>query len=469
MAWYSFLRRGLWAQLGVVLAIVPSAAFAQQQGAYPAALPEDLLPGLRSLLETAMKESPAMLSANLTVATADANAIGDRSGLYPSLSGYGQYVKTQEAISSNSSSRSTTSGPVYGLNFSQPIFQWGALKHQADFGGLRSSIARRQYAEAYRALSLSIRSQYLGLIEKKISVRNARNLEKAAEDTLSVQEERLRNGRISTAEITEPRLQLQEAQINLDKATEDYESSRRMLAHLVGIKNIEDSEIPDDVPRPTFAPETTASFFAERATHDPLENNVLFQTYKDAIKQDELTYKIQKVRLYPKFNVFANYTQENQTNVDTNQKPILTAITVTTLGVGGTWTIFDGFATRGAIRSALAAKRLAERQMADYSASTADALKNLEKQIGFAGRLMDLTETRRALAVAAIGKVQNDVKNGVSPQSLLNAVSQNADTATLTAVAARADFLSRWAEYLSLAGVDPVLDKLPASYFHHVQ
>ena len=469
MTWLSLLRRGFWARLIVVLAAAPCAAFAQQQGAYPVALPEDLLPGLQPLLETAMKESPAMLTANLTVATADANAIVGRSGLEPSLSRYGQYVSTQEAISSNTSSRSTTSGPVYGLNLSQPIFQWGALKHQADFGALRSSIARRQYAEAYRALSLSIRAQYLSLIEKKIATRNAHNAEKAAEETLSVQEERLRNGRISAGEITEPRLLLQEAQINLDKANEDYDSSRRMLAHLVGLQNIDDSAIPDDIPRPTFAPETTASFFADRNKHDPLESNVLLQTYKDAIKQDELTYKIQKVRLYPKFNVFANYTQENQTNVDATQKPILTAITVTTLGVGGTWTIFDGFATRGAIRSALAAKRLAERQMADYSATTADALMNLQKQIGFAGRLMDLTETRRALAVAAIGKVQNDVKNGVSPQSLLNAVSQNADTATLTAVSARADFLSRWAEYLSLAGVDPVLDKLPSSYFHHVQ
>jgi outer membrane protein TolC len=452
-----------------VLAIVPTSAFAQQQNAYPAALPEDLLPGLRPLLDTAMKESPAMLSANLTVATADANAIVDRSGLYPSVSGFGQYVSTQEAISSNTSSKSTTTGPVYQVSFSQPIFQWGALKNQAEFGGLRSSIARRQYAEAYRALSLSVRSEYLTIVEKKIALRNAQNLEKTATDTLTLQEERLRNGRISEGEIIEPRLQLQEAQINLDKAKEDYDSSRRMLAHLVGLQTIEDSEIPDDIPKPTFAPETTASFFAEQSKHDPLENNVLLQTYKDAIKEDDLTYKIQKVRLYPKFNVFANYTQENQTNVDASQKPILTAITVTTLGVGGNWTIFDGFSTRGAIRGALAAKRLAERQMADYSATTSDALLNLQKQIGFAGRLMDLSETRRALAVAAIGKVRNDVQSGVSPQSLLNAVSQNADTATLTAVVARADFLSRWAEYLSLAGVDPVLDKLPSSYFHHVQ
>jgi outer membrane protein TolC len=477
MAWQSFLRRGFWAQLGVVLAFVPCAALAQQQSAYPAALPEDLLPGLRPLLEAAMKESPTMLSANLTVATADANAIVDRSGLFPSLSGYGQYVSTQEAISSNTSSSSTTNGPLYGLSFAQPIFQWGALKNQAAYGKLRSSIARRQYAEAYRALSLSVRAQYLALIEKKITLRNSRNVEKNAADTLTVQEERFRNGRISSAEITEPRLQVQEAQIGVDKAQEDYDSSRRMLAHLVGLQNIEDSDIPDDIPKPTFAPETTASFFTEQSKHDPLENNVLLQTYKDTIKEDELTYKIQKVRLLPKFNVFVNYTQQNETNVTTvanadntiSRVPVLTAITVTTIGVGANWTIFDGFATRGAVRSALAAKRLAERQMADYSANTADALMNLQKQIGFAGRLMDLTETRRALAVAAIGKVQNDVKNGVSPQSLLNAVSQNADTATLTAVSARADFLSRWAEYLSLAGVDPVLDKLPSSYFHHVQ
>ena len=448
--------------------ILPGAALAQQ-GAYPAALPEDILPGLRPLLDTALKQSPSMLSANLTVATADANAIVDRSGLYPSLSGYGQYVNTQEAISSNTNSRSTTNGPVYGLNFTQPVFQWGALKHQADLGTLRVSIARRQYAEAYRTLALSVRSQYLGLIQKKITLRNTRNQEKSAADLLSLQEEKLRDGRISAGDIVEPRLGVQEAQIGVDKSLEDYEASRRMLAHLIGVESIDDSQVPDDIPKPTYAPETSHSFF-EQTARDPLANNVLLQTYSDTIKQDDLTYKIQKVRLYPKFNLFANYTQENQTNVDTSaQRPVLTAITVTTIGVGANWTIFDGFATRGAIRSALASKRLAERQLADYSATTVESLKSLEKQIGFAARLMDLTETRRTLAVAAIDKVSNDVKNGVSPQTLLNAVTQNADVATLTAVSARADFLSRWSEYLSLSGVDPVLEKLPPSYFHHVQ
>jgi len=409
-----------------------------------------------------------MLSASLSVASADATALGDRSVLWPSLAANAQYVYTEEANSANGSVWTTSSGPLYGFGVSQALFQWGALKHQAEFGNLRSSIARRQYDEAYRSLALSIRSQYLDLIKKKIGLKLIQLQAKSVSDNLALQEARLKDGRISSADIVEPRLQVQEISISVDRASQDFDSSRRMLAHLIGVPEISNSQIPDDIPAPKFEPEKARSFF-EKTDADGVQRTLPFLVYKDTIKQDELTYKIQKVRLYPKFNFFANYTQLNQTNVDPSGNPTLTAITVASVGVGANWTIFDGFATRGAIRGALASKRLAEQQMKEYSASTTETLRNLEKQIGFAGRAMNLTETRRTLATASIGKVSNDVKAGVAPQTLLNAVTQNAATANLTAISTRAEFLSLWAQYLSTAGLDPILENLPANYYHHVK
>ena len=96
-----------------------------------------------------------------------------------------------------------------------------------------------------------------------------------------------------------------------------------------------------------------------------------------------------------------------------------------------------------------------------------ESARSLEKQIGFAGRLMDLTDVRRQLAAAAVDKVSNDVKSGVSPQSLLDTIVQNANLAEIAAVGARADFLSRWSDYVSLLGADPVVNNLPARYLRN--
>jgi len=464
MRWRKLVTRWCSIQVGLIAAAIPLALSAQSP--MPAALPEDILPGLKPLLEQAIKQSPSMLAASIDLASAEAYAYTDRSGLWPSVSGYGRYAHTETAVSAKTSSRTKTDGPLYGVSLSQPVFYWGSLKAQADIGTLRTRIAERQYAEAYRLLVLSIRSQYLSVIQKKVTWRNQRFALKAAESNLSLQEARLRDGRISEGDVMAPRLQVDESRIYADKAQEDYDSSRRTLARLAGAPDISDDLIPTEIPKPTFARETVGAFF-EQMKKSGADNTILLQTYVDAIRQSDLTYRIAKTRLYPKFLFSVNYDLQNQTNVDAAKTPTLTAINTLTVGFGANWTIFDGFATRGAKLSALAAKRLAEQRLKTFKESTSESAASLEKQIGFSGRLMDLTETRRSLADAAVTKVGNDVKSGVSPQTALDAVTQTANTAELAAYTARASFLSSWSEYVSMLGADPALNNLPPRYLRN--
>lgn len=435
----------------------------------PAALPEDLLPGLKQLLEIGVKQSPSMLAANIDVATAEAYGYADRAPLWPSISGYGQYAHTETSIARTSSASSTTKsdGPQYGLSFSQPVFYWGALKAQADIGTLRNRIAERQYAEAYRLLALSLRNQYLLLVEKKITLRNQLQVLKSTESNLSLQEAKLRDGRISQGDVIFPRLQVDEARITTDKAREDYDYSRRTVARLAGVPEVSDESVPSTVPKPTFAPETIGAFF-EQMKHTGADRAILLQTYLDTIEQSELTYRIAKKRLYPKFLIGGSYNQQNLTGIDPGTgKPTLTAINSTNVYFGANWTIFDGFATRGAKLSALAAKRLAEQRLKNFKETTVETAQSLEKQIGFSGRLMDLTETRKALADDAVKKIGNDVKSGVASETALDTFTQTAYAADLAAANARASFLSSWSEYVSVLGVDPALNNLPPRYLRN--
>ena len=448
----------------MMVALLAGAVAAQSQ-TMPAALPEDLLPELKSLLDTAVKNSPTTLARNLEVAAADANYIVDRSGLLPTLSGYGSYAATESAFASNPDATSENDGFFYGVSVSQPIFHWGALKAQADIGKLNLRLAEKNYAETYRTLSLSIRAQYLTLIQKKMLVRNYRYAVRVAESNLSLQEARLRDGRISSGEIIAPRLAVEEARIYAERAQTDYDYTRRLLATTTGVDEIRDESIPEAIPRPVYAPETLGAYFESLKAQGP-ENTIMAAYYQDYIRQSDLRYKIARVRLLPKFSFSAGYSQNNQTAFDGNSIRN-ESITSTTYSVSGYWTLFDGLASRGAKLSALAAKRLAERNYDSYLKSTSEQVRLLERQIGFAGRLMDLTETRKDLALAAVRKVTDDVRSGVTSQTTLENFTASANKAELEALSARAEFLSRWSEYVSVLGVDPILGNVSPRYLRN--
>ena len=431
----------------------------------PAALPEDLVPELRRLLDSAVKQSPTTLARSLDVAQREADYIMDRSAMLPSLSGYGSYSFRETAISANEDSKSSNDGFFYNASFNQPIFHWGALKNQTEISKLSIRVAEKQYAEAYRTLALSIRTGFLQLIIKKMQLRNQQFYLRASESFLALQEARLRDGRISAGEITAPRLAVDEARIFSDQAQVAYDSARRTLAALAGVSEVPDEAIPADLPRPAFAPETLGAYFESMKSFNPEETFVGYN-YAMQIRQSDLRYKIARVRLLPKFSVNASYSQENLTTVAGNV-PIQTAVTSTNISFTGFWTIFDGLATRGAKLSALAAKRLAERNLQTFKDTTSEQVRLLERQVGFAGRLMDLTETRKQLALAAVKKIADDVKSGVSSQTGLDQFTITAQKAELDALNARAEFLAKWSEYVSLLGVDPILNNVPARYLRN--
>ncbi len=424
----------------------------------PAAMPEDIMPPLKSVLENAVKQSPTTLARSLSVAQARADYIVDRAGMLPTVSGNGSYTFRETAISTNTDSKSSNDGFFYSFSALQPVFYWGALKNQAEIGKLNIKLAEGQYAEAYRMLALNIRSQYLGLIEKKMLVRNQRFSLRVAESNLALQEARLRDGRISAGEIVAPRLSVDEARIYAERAESNYESARQALAAAAGLSSISDEDIPDDIPRPAFARETLTAYFEGMKGFDPSQT---FQgtNYKLLIEQSQRRYDIAKVRLLPKFYISGGFSQDNITSVIAGV-PIQTAVTNINYGLTANWMLFDGLATRGAKLSALAAKRLAERNLETYKESIGEQVRLLERQIGFSGRLMDLTETRKELALAAVKKVGDDVRSGVTSQNMLDAVTTTANKAELEALTARAEFLSRWSEYVSLLGVDPILENV---------
>ena len=136
------------------------------------------------------------------------------------------------------------------------------------------------------------------------------------------------------------------------------------------------------------------------------------------------------------------------------------------MGVG--WSIFDGFATRGAKLGALTGKRQAERDRQTYLDQAMEQARESERQLVFSARAMAIAERRFQFSEEALQRAKDNFK--------LHTLSQAGDTghgqfyqAQAGIFATRADFLSSWSGYLSLLNVDPVFNNLSTRFFRHAK
>jgi outer membrane protein TolC len=423
-------------------------------------MPEDLLPGLGPLLSKAVERSPSTISASIALAAAEASDYGSAAALWPHLSANTSYLVSDESISRGTTS--TAKGFNYGLNVSQPIFQWGAYRNQKLVGDLSVKIAEKQFADAYRMLAVTLREQYLGLIEKRISLRNAQFNLKISQESLQAQQARFEAGSSSQAELGNFRMSVEEAQLETDRAEEDYRYAKRVFTRLVGVDDLGDDSIPLELPHPEYSAglaDTVLTGFVGEGIESTFQSEV----YKMELRQQDLSYKIAAVGLLPKVNAAAGYTYSNQTSVsETSISQV--GVQQESYSIAAGWTIFDGFATRGAKLSALANKRLFERQRQTYIDSTIDQISDMRKQLGFSSRAMSIAEVHNALIAAEVKRLGQDKELGYASQATIDTGVLNLYATEFNMVIARSEYLNRWTEFISLAGIDPALANLSSRY-----
>jgi len=447
--------------LAVSLLGLPLAGRAQTSSDLPP-LPEDLMPVLRPMLVTALGQSPQMITQNINIATAEAVRIQYVSGMLPGVSGSAQYSANKTAVAQQSSISSSSSGLFYSLSFNQPLFAWGALKARADSGKIGVFIAQHQYADAYRLLVVSLRTQFLALVTKKITLRNDEYALKQAEEALATVEERFKTGRASTEDLTVPRLAVDEARLARDQAVEDLENSKRMFLLMVGKTDLDLEMVPDDVPRPVYVPEVVTRLVQEFVQSDA-EQTYSTRVWRDYIKSADLDYRIARVTLLPKFSFSASISQANVTSASVNS---VSQVGVSSNGwnIIGSWSIFDGLATRGAKLSALDRKRSYERTLRTNTDQTIAQIRDLEKQLGFAWRGLEISQSRRDLNETTFKRLEENLKLGSASQSMVNAAQYNLYSSEFTLAYTRSGYLNYWSQFVSTLCVDPILNVMPASY-----
>ena len=455
-----FSIRRLGKQLGLALAL---ASVGMAQIAEPASgLPEDILPSLKPILVNALEQAPATITSRINLALAEANRGVAASSLYPYVGGSVSYSASTQTVSLANSVSSSSSGVFYGFSLSQPVFQWGALRAQVEMSAIAAQVAERQYAEAYRTLVHQIRLQYLSLVVRKISLDYLRDQVAQSERNLVIEEEKLTSGMIAPGDINGTRLAAAEMRLRLDQSTADLDNARRIFSRLAGIDDLPESALPTQYGRPQSVAARADSLLAEFLGR-PEDLTAQGQVYALYIKQADLSYKIARTRLYPKFALTAGYSLSNSTSASTD---FISQVAVSgfNYGISASWTIFDGFATRYSKQAALATKRSYERALRTHSDALGDSVQNIRRQLDLSFRTMELSELRRDLAQDAVRLAREDLRLGVSSEALVDAAVARFQASDVAALYARTDYLTRWSEFVSLVGADPAMQNIPVRY-----
>ncbi len=424
----------------------------------PTPMAEDLFPELKSIMQQALAQSPQMILRNIEIAQNDGNYVQVRSILLPSIGTGASYNVSGAAVSSNSSVSSTSSGLYYSLSIGQPIFRWGTLKAQKDAAKIQLDIARKDYAEGYRTLALTLRSQYLALITKKQAKANAQFSQRQAAAFLALEEDKLRNGQASGSQVTLLRLQAEESALAAERAAEELAVSKRYFLRQAGLTELSDESIPAEIPAVNFDPADSQALLRRFLAHE-WEDNTTLQIARSQVKIAALNYKVAQYRLFPMFSLAASVSQSNSTQASLNSVSQVSVLSEY-YGVSMSWSVFDGFATRGAKIGARANQRFYDRQLQTQTDQLLDQAMSLERQVSFAYRALKLAQIRTELSAAALNAMQEDAKTGLISRAAFEAATGAHNQTRLQMLNQRADFLSRWAEFVSTLGHDPVLAQL---------
>jgi outer membrane protein TolC len=295
---------------------------------------------------------------------------------------------------------------------------------------------------------------------KKVAWINTQFARQQLAAALALEEDKLRNGQTSENQVMQLRLQTEEVSLMVERAAEDLAMSKRFFIRQAGLAELADERIPTGIPALAFQPAAASAMLQKFLGHD-WEDNLNVQINRNLVKVADLNYKVAKYRLYPMVSIAAGISQSNSTNAapdSVSQVSVLSQYAGLSVG----WSIFDGFATKGAKISALANKRIYERQLQTLTDQLMDQAMSQERQVGFAYRAMGLAQARAALSESALRTMEEDAQRGIVSRAAVTAALGAHNQARHALLNQQADFLSRWSEFVSTVGHDPVLQSLPA-------
>jgi outer membrane protein TolC len=415
-------------------------------------MPEDVFPALRQVLAEVTAQSPRMVASNLALLQADGNLEQERAGLYPSIGGYYSVTQTKDKREDRPGETLDTDRVAYSLSLNQPLFHWGERRNNARMGEIRRQIADENYTSAYQLLAQEVRVAYLQLVLRKLQARHTAFNLVMAESALQVAEARLAKGEIAEGAVFPTRIATEQARLARESADWEFTLTKQNFAVLTGLPEPLDAGIPDEIPGLAQCYAAVQRELGRFLAQDE-PNTASARIQRQNIEIAKLSYKNQRTRLKPKLSFIAAITQDEQSySLNIAQKYGLQSRYV---GLSVSWSIFDGFAARGGIASALAAQRQAEHAYKQLTGTIARDAQRSARSVDLAQRQMVISDRLLANALSFLEYRQSDFSRGQASEADVNGAQAAYNHAFNNANGARYSYLMRVAEFVNNISENP--------------
>ncbi len=417
-------------------------------------LSEDLFPQLVPVLRRAAQQSPGVLARNVDLAVAEANEIIAVSERYPSVAGTLRYDYRREEGGALSDAQNKNV-LLYLLQARYPIYHWGAIESASEIGKIGVEIAEGQLDTAYRKLIQSIRSQYLGLVLRKMQLKNSTLELERQSIALEFEEERLKAGEIAPNRVGGASLNLKEAELRYERGTSDYYYLFRQFQRLVGDTDLSDDVIADHIPEVGHNPDHLSALLS-KFVNGGFDDDPRVKAASLQVEREEQVYRIQHVRNLPKLDLTAGVTQDalSYTTSVGNRN----GATALFAGISVRWSIFDGFETRGLKRASLLRLNRLRRDLRELDTQLQDDANQAADKVRFSARALGYGEIRHRGTVAQLRIAEADFEKGVASEESIRTAKSRVRQADVDVARRRVEYLNAVSSFLSLVGVDEMID-----------
>ncbi len=315
---------------------------------------------LEDCLALARKQNPDVLAAAKRVDSARANITIAKAPVYPQLTttGYYQY-REQSLTSAGGANTNTRKEDYYGTaRVSQNVFSSGQVRNRIAAAKLLADAENNNYLAQVDASVLATRLAFYQTLYAEASI----DIRQQAVDLLAAQlknqTDRFAAGSVGQLNVNRAQVSLANEQPALLDAQSSVQTSYVALAQLLGVAYPEDARLrPFRVRGELSCPPLRLTLAECVARAQALRPEILARKLAvDALKRQIV---VEKSGTRPQVSAFASY--------DIYSEPSLLSVKDNfsgyTIGLQATWSIFDGLATRGRVRSAQAQQGQAEAQL----------------------------------------------------------------------------------------------------------
>jgi outer membrane protein TolC len=330
---------------------------------------------LEAAVSLALRQNPDILKAIHEIERTRGQVIEVRAQALPSVQAAASYNQYDPQLVGSGGSVSTTGSSAFAgssndkswqisLQVKQTIYSGGKVRAAMKIAELTEDASHQLLREMAATVIANVRTQFYTALLNRELITVAEESILLLTDQLTDQQNRFAAGTVPRFNVLQAEVELANARPDLIRARNNFHISRLELGRILGLDT---SVEPDVVGRLRMPPHEVN---LSRALAAARKNRAILKAQKDTIATEEQQITVAKAGYKPKLDANVGYEAVNSRK----SSDLARVSNGWYLGVTGSWSIFDGFLTKGQVDQAHA-------RLASAKVSLADSILQVELEV----------------------------------------------------------------------------------------